>query len=152
VERYCLAGNDTLTLSLIPFFYVNNFPGDMAFHIFRRVILLFVAWMLCTAAVARQDTALPYVDVAALPREAQHTLVLIKRGGPYPYPKDGVIFGNYETLLPKRKRGYYREFTVKTTGEHGRGARRIIAGGDPAAPTEYYYTDDHYASFRRIRE
>jgi ribonuclease T1 len=108
--------------------------------------------MLCFAAVARQNQASPAIDYSALPREAQQTIALIQRGGPYPFPKDGAVFGNYETLLPKQKRGYYREFTVRTPGKHGRGARRIIAGGDPAAPREYYYTDDHYASFRRIRE
>jgi ribonuclease T1 len=108
--------------------------------------------MLCFAAVARQSQDLRSIDFAALPREAQQTIVLIRRGGPYPYPKDGAVFGNYETLLPKQKRGYYREFTVRTPREHGRGARRIIIGGDPAAPREYYYTDDHYASFWRIRE
>jgi ribonuclease T1 len=118
----------------------------------RRGLMMLLVWMLCFPAFARQAPDMPAIDFAALPREAQRTVAIIKRGGPYPYPKDGAIFGNYETLLPKRKRGYYREFTVKTPGEHGRGAKRIIAGGDPAAPTEYYYTDDHYASFRRIRE
>ena len=89
-------------------------------------------------------------EIAArdLPREGRETLALIKKGGPYPYAKDGTVFGNREGRLPKQKRGYYREFTVRTPGERTRGARRIISGerGD------YWYTDDHYATFRRIRE
>jgi len=92
------------------------------------------------------------IRVAELPEEAQHTLALIKKGGPFPYAKDGVIFGNYEGVLPKRKRGYYHEFTVKTPGTRSRGARRIITGGEPASSGEYYYTSDHYATFKRIEE
>ena len=87
-----------------------------------------------------------------LPKEAQRTLALIKKGGPFPYAKDGIVFRNYEGVLPKRKRGYYHEFTVKTPGTRGRGARRIITGGEPASSGEYYYTDDHYATFKRIEE
>ena len=83
-----------------------------------------------------------------LPREAQQTLTLIKAGGPFLYARDGIVFGNFEKLLPKRPRGYYREYTVKTPWRKDRGPRRIVAG----AEGEYYYTDDHYESFRRIRE
>ena len=90
--------------------------------------------------------------LSELPPEARHTLRLIRQGGPFPYEKDGSVFGNYERLLPKQKRGYYREFTVKTPGARNRGARRIVAGGEAGAPREYFYTDDHYASFRRIQE
>jgi ribonuclease T1 len=90
--------------------------------------------------------------VSQLPREAQQTLLLIKQGGPFPFDKDGAVFSNYETLLPKQKRGYYREFTVRTPGARSRGARRIITGGNLNALREYFYTDDHYASFRRIQE
>jgi ribonuclease T1 len=88
------------------------------------------------------------IAVAELPREARETLALIRKGGPFPYAKDGTVFANREGLLPKQKRGYYREYTVKTPGERTRGARRIVAGrgGDR------WYTEDHYASFRRIRE
>nr|WP_230410215.1 ribonuclease [Undibacterium rugosum] len=92
------------------------------------------------------------VFVQDLPREAQSLLQLIKQGGPFPYAKDGVVFGNYEGALPKQKRGYYHEYTVKTPGARNRGARRIVAGGEPASSGEYYYTDDHYQSFRRIKE
>ena len=84
--------------------------------------------------------------VAQLPPEARQTLGLIRAGGPFPYARDGVVFNNREGLLPKRNRGYYREYTVKTPGARDRGARRIVAG----ANGELYYTDDHYRSFRRI--
>ena len=84
----------------------------------------------------------------SLPVEARETLALIKAGGPFPYKQDGRVFGNREGLLPKRNRGYYREYTVRTPGARDRGARRIVAGKGG----EYYYTDDHYRSFRRIRE
>jgi ribonuclease T1 len=96
------------------------------------------------------------IAVAELPREARQTLVLIQRGGPFPYRKDGTAFRNREGHLPKKPRGYYTEYTVRTPGERDRGARRIVAGrgttGDPATGGEYYYTADHYNSFRRIRE
>lgn len=84
----------------------------------------------------------------ALPAEALETLRLIRAGGPYPYDRDGVVFGNFEGRLPKQRRGYYHEYTVPTPGLSHRGARRIVAGGDP--PREFWYTDDHYESFRRI--
>jgi ribonuclease T1 len=88
------------------------------------------------------------IAAAALPAEARITLKLIKQGGPFPYPKDGTIFGNRERRLPAHPRGYYKEYTVKTPGGHGRGARRIIAGSSG----EFYYTDDHYNSFKLIKE
>lgn len=88
------------------------------------------------------------ISLEQLPPEARQTLALIKAGGPFPYAKDGSVFGNREGLLPKRNRGYYREYTVKTPGAKDRGARRIVAG----IPGEYYYTADHYRSFERIIE
>jgi ribonuclease T1 len=88
------------------------------------------------------------VPTAELPAEARETLALIKAGGPFPYQRDGAVFGNREGLLPKRSRGYYREYTVRTPGARDRGARRIVAGRGG----EHYYTDDHYRSFRRIIE
>jgi ribonuclease T1 len=105
--------------------------------------------------VAREAPQVPEVAAAELPREARDTLALIKRGGPYPYRKDGATFGNFERRLPQRARGYYREYTVPTPGARDRGARRIVAGGDGRTSGgygEYYYTDDHYRTFRRIRE
>lgn len=83
-----------------------------------------------------------------LPVEAIETIALIERGGPFPYDRDGVTFQNRERRLPGRPRGYYREYTVPTPGERDRGARRIVTGGDP--PEVYYYTDDHYRSFRQV--
>ena len=83
-----------------------------------------------------------------LPAEAVETLQLIERGGPFPYDRDGITFQNRERRLPERPRGFYREYTVPTPGERDRGARRIVTGGDP--PEVYYYTDDHYRSFRRV--
>jgi len=89
-----------------------------------------------------------YIATLFLPPEARETLGLIKRGGPFPYARDGVVFSNFEKRLPRQKRGYYREYTVKTPGVRSRGARRIVCG----PPVECYYTDDHYETFRRIRE
>jgi ribonuclease T1 len=83
-----------------------------------------------------------------LPAEARHTVDLIRKGGPFPYQRDGAVFGNREKLLPARERGWYREYTVKTPGARDRGARRIVAGRDGTL----YYTHDHYRSFQRILE
>lgn len=92
----------------------------------------------------------------SLPPEARQTLARIRNGPPYPYRRDGVVFHNRERHLPERPRGYYREFTVETPGSRDRGARRIVAGGGSSGNVqtsdEFYYTDDHYRSFRRIRE
>jgi guanyl-specific ribonuclease Sa len=96
------------------------------------------------AEPARGAPGLP----AFLPQEAQATVALIQRGGPYPYRQDGQVFGNRESLLPRQPRGWYREYTVDTPGLHHRGARRIVTGGNP--PREWYYSSDHYRSFRRF--
>ena len=90
------------------------------------------------------------IAVAALPVQAQETLKLILAGGPFPYEKDGTVFGNYEGRLPRQRRGYYTEYTVRTPHERSRGARRIIAGGRPGQYSEFFYTADHYQTFRRI--
>ncbi|MGN1055867.1 MAG: ribonuclease domain-containing protein [Comamonas sp.] len=111
----------------------------------------------CTAAdsvQARgplQQETLASIDLADLPSQARTTYRLILKGGPFPYDKDGSIFGNRERLLPPQKRGYYREYTVKTPWARDRGARRIVCGGQlPTAPQACYYTSDHYNSFRKI--
>jgi ribonuclease T1 len=88
------------------------------------------------------------VRLEELPPEARQTLALVRAGGPFPYARDGALFGNREGQLPRRERGYYREYTVKTPGARDRGARRLVAGRDG----DFYYTDDHYRSFRRIIE
>lgn len=88
------------------------------------------------------------IPVRQLPPEARQTLELIASNGPFPYSKDGAVFHNYEGLLPKKRDGYYREYTVMTPGSADRGARRIVAG----EKGERYYTDDHYNSFRLVVE
>lgn len=108
---------------------------------------------IASVPAAAQRQPLPPPDVAAiataqLPTEARATIELIRKGGPFLYAKDGAVFGNREGQLPRQKRGYYKEYTVKTPGERTRGARRIITG----AGGELYYTEDHYNHFRRIRE
>lgn len=96
--------------------------------------------------------ALAEISLSELPAQAQETHRLVMAGGPFPYAKDGVVFGNRERLLPRKARGFYREYTVKTPGARNRGARRLICGGTPpTAPEVCYYTDDHYASFKRVR-
>jgi ribonuclease T1 len=116
------------------------------------VITLAASLFGCSAKTQAGDTdptsGLKYVAVADLPQEAQNTLKLIDQGGPYPYSRDGVVFGNLEKILPKHDRGYYHEYTVQTPREKDRGARRIITGN----AGERYYTDDHYKSFRRVAE
>ncbi|MDO5625365.1 MAG: ribonuclease domain-containing protein [Pseudomonadota bacterium] len=91
------------------------------------------------------------IAVTDMPRQGQRTYALILRGGPFPYEKDGTVFGNRERLLPRERRGYYREYTVVTPGARDRGARRIVCGGQrPVQPDACYYTSDHYSSFRKI--
>ena len=90
------------------------------------------------------------ISVAEMPVQGAKTYELIARGGPFPYDKDGLVFGNRERSLPIRARGYYREYTVNTPGSRNRGTRRIVCGGEPRKPDACYYTADHYASFRRI--
>ena len=99
-------------------------------------------------------SGLTWVDLAALPAQVADTLAEIEAGPPYPYPdNDGVVYHNYNKVLPTRADGYYHEFTVKTPGSSDRGARRVITGGANLGRStgEYYYTGDHYDSFVRIR-
>lgn len=97
-------------------------------------------------APATRDDGFPAIAYGELPPEAHDTIELIERDGPFPFDKDGSVFQNRERLLPLQSVGYYREYTVITPGENDRGARRIVAGREG----ELYYTDDHYASFKRI--
>lgn len=102
-------------------------------------------------AQARESATANTIALAQLPAEAQATHQLIRAGGPFPYSKDGVVFGNRERSLPSHPRGYYREYTVPTPRARNRGARRIVCGGKvPTQPEACYYTGDHYASFSRI--
>ena len=107
---------------------------------------------------ARSPTyeVLATISVSQLPPEGRATLAAIHAGGPFASPRDGIVFGNRERVLVRQRRGYYAEYTVPTPGARNRGARRIIAGrgagGDVRSSGEYYYTDDHYQTFRRIAE
>jgi ribonuclease T1 len=112
-----------------------------------------LAALVSGGAQAKESTpATETVALAQLPPEAQNTERLIRAGGPFPYPrKDGAVFGNRERSLALKPRGFYREYTVKTPASRDRGARRIVCGGrEPTRPEACFYTDDHYASFRRI--
>jgi ribonuclease T1 len=115
-----------------------------------------VAGVLAPAAVARSwnDAAVGTIRAADLPPQGRTVLAAIRAGGPFAFSRDGITFANREGVLPRQKRGYYAEYTVPTPGVRTRGARRIIAGkgstGDVRTSGEYYYTDDHYESFRRI--
>lgn len=122
----------------------------------RRLAKLFSSLAL-VASVSFAHAFSDTIAVRDLPLEGRETLQLIKRGGPFLHPnKDGSTFGNFEKRLPAQPRGYYREYTVPTPGLNHRGARRIVAGqgacGDVRCSGEYYYTADHYKSFRRIEE
>lgn len=118
----------------------------------------FLAGLVCAAALvgvspARTtgpDPGQAEISLSALPHEGQQVFALIHQGGPFVSERDGVVFGNRERLLPIRKRGYYREYTVPTPGLTHRGVRRIVCGGEPRVPDACYYTADHYESFRRI--
>jgi len=125
----------------------------------RRLLSMDKLWRLLLASAlllqfgagetrAQKALATNAIAVEGLPKEARETLALIKKSGPFPYQRDGVAFGNFERRLPIKARGYYKEYTVPTPGSRTRGARRIIAG----AKGEYFYTDNHYKTFRRIQE
>ena len=116
----------------------------------RFVALLLALAIACPAAAF---SSIGEIRVAELPPEARATLELIRRGGPFPHAKDGAVFGNREGLLPKRPRSHYREYTVKTPGSRDRGARRIVTGeGKAGGGAVYYYSQDHYRSFRLVIE
>jgi ribonuclease T1 len=111
------------------------------------IAALFLSLLLCAA---NATAAVRSIATAALPPQARRVLVQIAQGGPWISPKDGIVFGNYERQLPRRPRGYYREYTVPTPGLRHRGARRIVCGGPVRHPDICYYTDDHYATFTAI--
>ncbi len=126
----------------------------------RRLLISLLVVLIGAATLwQRQADTRPPVSVetqteAPAPADAQdvadarETLELIARGGPFPYRQDGSVFQNREQNLPAAPRGYYREYTVPTPGSADRGARRIVTGGTP--PSVWYYTDDHYRSFRAV--
>lgn len=119
----------------------------------RRFIWVVLAFCIATFAASTLNAwagqrRLGTVSVSDLPKEARQTIALIKKGGPYPYKRDGIVFGNFEKRLPAQPRGYYHEYTVATPGSRDRGNRRIISG----KAGELFYTDDHYETFRRVVE
>jgi ribonuclease T1 len=125
------------------------------FNIFKYLSVCFAMTLLLAAmpAAAQREAApqripiaLADISVNALPSEARETLKLIEQGGPYPFDRDGIVFGNFEKRLPIQERGYYNEFTVKTPDVKHRGARRIVTGKGG----EKYYSDDHYKTFKRV--
>lgn len=125
----------------------------------KGVIAVSVTGLTCVAGAVLARAAPPdkpaivSVALAELPKEAQATQRLIRAGGPFPYPKDGIVFGNRERVLPAEPRGFYREYTVRTPGAQHRGARRIVCGGrQPTLPVACYFTGDHYSTFRLIVE
>jgi ribonuclease T1 len=141
-----------------------SFPGLpevvlKGFLVRRGVLKLVLTYSMLFSALVLQgvqakefseSVAPATVALSNLPAQGYETYQLIHQGGPFPYEKDGVIFGNRERLLPGHKRGYYREYTVRTPGSSNRGAKRIVCGGAATAPDICYYSADHYASYRRI--
>jgi ribonuclease T1 len=155
--------------------------GEIRKPLRRSAIVLLSAFLIAvslpvSSALAGELTvsaAIAVVLAATLPPEVGHTLRLVRRGGPFPYPKDGIVFGNREGLLPMAPYGFYREYTVPPPGAlerqaahdrdefrtrgrdlgrepaHDRGARRLVCGGGPVDGV-CYYTPDHYTSFQRI--
>src|SRR5512135_1736185 len=123
---------------------------------FAALALVALAIWLFAAALpahAREHREAPSeIAVGEMPPEARETLARIRAGGPFRFERDGITFGNREHQLPRHEHGYYHEYTVVTPGLHTRGARRIICGGGRTAPDACWYTDDHYRTFRRIRE
>ena len=134
----------------------NHISGaKISFNHMVKLSFLFVfVGLTIGAAQSRSlmsEETLAAVSVAELPRQGQQVYALILQGGPFAHDKDGVVFGNREQQLPKHKRGYYREYTVKTPGVRHRGAKRIVCGGlQVQSPDACYYTEDHYSSFRKI--
>ena len=113
-------------------------------------MLLGAVPVLVHARESAPQQAMGTLTVSELPPQGQTTFRLIHEGGPFPYEKDGAVFGNRERILPPARRGYYREYTVKTPYARNRGARRIVCGGPATTPAKCFYTGDHYASFREI--
>ncbi|WP_055550031.1 ribonuclease [Streptomyces sp. NBRC 110028] len=97
-----------------------------------------------TVASVRALADVGDICYSKLPSQADDTLDLIEKGGPYPFPQDGTVFQNREGILPAQSSGYYHEYTVITPGSDDRGARRVVTG---KKTDEDYYTADHYESF-----
>jgi ribonuclease T1 len=138
---------------------MNTFLSNKTSRIvraFARTAVGIVALSLSLASIdvnARSSCPLAEsIKVKDLPKQGRDTLALIQSGGPFPHDRDGVTFNNREKILPKAKRGYYNEYTVRTPGVKHRGARRIVCGGDQRAANDCYYTADHYKTFQCIAQ
>lgn len=138
-----------------------NWDGSLAQKVAKSALLaglLSLGLMLASTSLVHGKSPAPgmvsdTIALTQLPAQGQDMMKKIEAGGPFKYDKDGTVFGNREQILPAKNRGFYREYTVKTPGERTRGARRIVCGGiKPAAPEACYYTDDHYASFRKVAQ
>ena len=139
----------------------NHVPGVKSGfqQVVRLSFLLIAVTVILTGVITKSaqarsflpDESLSTISVTQLPKQGQQVYALIAQGGPFAYDKDGVVFGNREQQLPRQQRGYYREYTVKTSGVRNRGAKRIVCGGlQVQLPDVCYYTEDHYSSFRKI--
>lgn len=116
--------------------------------LFLISLALLHSWPAASYGQDQPSTTVKEISLDELPTEARTILQLIKKSGPFPYQRDGAVFGNFERRLPLKPRGYYREYTVPTLGRRDRGARRIVTGENG----EFYYTEDHYRTFRKIRK
>lgn len=123
----------------------------MLVTLLRAGTIALACLLFATGGAQARDRKSADISVSDLPAQALHTLDLIRSKGPFPFDRDGIVFGNREHALPDRPRGYYHEYTVKTPGVRGRGANRIVCGGDQSSAPECYYSADHYRTFRRIR-
>ena len=134
-------------------FEVPSLPRVPPRRTIRHIALVvsLLAFTAFTACARTTPESLPEVALAELPKEAREVYALVGTGGPFPFDRDGVVFGNREQLLPAKPRGYYHEYTVRTPGVKSRGGRRLVCGGKQTAPDACYYTEDHYRSFRKIR-
>jgi len=120
-------------------------------HLLAAIVVAACAFAPAAHARAMPED-LPAVALSDLPKEVGAVDARIRSGGPFRFDRDGAVFGNREKVLPAKPRGYYHEYTVPTPGARDRGARRIVCGGPKRTPEACYYTDDHYRTFRRIRE
>ncbi|MFD9733683.1 ribonuclease domain-containing protein [Umezawaea sp. NPDC059074] len=132
---------------------MSPYTSRTATTVLALLLTLFTTFGTATAVPQAQaqpacgvTSGFPKAALSSLPTQATDTVRLIQRGGPYPYSQDGATFQNREKILPACSTGYYHEYTVKTPGSSTRGARRIITGNGG----EYFYTADHYASFKLV--
>lgn len=147
--------NGTAVHTLVDSTNCLRFHGKRGGSIGAAVSMLLIGLLAAPLAFAKAPAPglSSEVSFAVLPPEAKFTHQLVLSGGPFPYSKDGTVFGNRERQLPAKARGFYREYTVKTPGSRDRGARRIVCGGKPPTqPESCFYTADHYASFRLITQ